>query len=80
VYTYSSAWLRRVTDAMYSEVVGAKWNGNKWEVPCKTEINVTFSFGRQTFPVHPLDVVQKKANGTCFGAVSAILPSFLNDS
>ncbi|KAH9912355.1 aspartic peptidase domain-containing protein [Epithele typhae] len=47
-------------DAIYSTIPGAVFlgerGGNSWMVPCDAATNLTFVFGDQEFPVHPLDL------------------------
>ncbi|PIL33825.1 hypothetical protein GSI_03531 [Ganoderma sinense ZZ0214-1] len=44
--------------AIYGSVPGAVYDGDSglWLVPCDSSPNVTFVFGGQEFPVHPLDL------------------------
>lgn len=73
---------RGISDAIYGRVHGAVYNTSNefWTIPCAQELNVTFVFGGQKFPVHPLDLSITAAsvevdlplvNGTayCIGAV-----------
>ncbi|KAI0645476.1 acid protease [Trametes meyenii] len=45
-------------DAIYSTIPGAVFDsdGGLWIVPCNASTNLTFVFGGQEFPVHPLDL------------------------
>jgi hypothetical protein len=49
---------REMADTIYGELPGALFNpeGNFWTLPCNQSLNVTFSFGGQTYPIHPLDL------------------------
>ncbi|KZT09220.1 acid protease [Laetiporus sulphureus 93-53] len=49
---------REMSDAIYGRVQGAEWNAeySVWTVPCTQLLNISFKFGGQTYPVHPLDV------------------------
>jgi len=75
---------RSVSDAIYSGIPGANLTtinglGDVYILPCGQEINITFVFSGQKYPIHPLDT---NMNGTrlgisdgtgkdiCFGAVS----------
>jgi hypothetical protein len=69
---------RAVADAIYGRVQGAVWDDTNlfWTVPCAQMLNVSFSFGGQTYPVHPLDTVSSdfdlpNSNGQpmCVGTV-----------
>lgn len=64
---------------MYSAAKGASLQnlnslgGETWVIDCDAEVNVSFSIGGQTYPVHPLDTnqigVDDSGNTICFGAV-----------
>ncbi|RPD63822.1 acid protease [Lentinus tigrinus ALCF2SS1-6] len=45
-------------DAIYSSIPGTQYNpsGHEWYTPCNASTNLTFVFGGQEFPVHPLDL------------------------
>ncbi|PIL34121.1 hypothetical protein GSI_03832 [Ganoderma sinense ZZ0214-1] len=45
-------------DAIYGSIPGALYDSNSqvWLVPCNASANLTFVFGGQQFPVHPLDL------------------------
>jgi hypothetical protein len=71
---------RKVSDAIYGRVPGAKYDtiSEMWLIPCDIEVNVTFMFGGVAFPVHPLDTSDDNFNAkdsagnhVCQGAVSA---------
>ncbi|KAL1752852.1 aspartic peptidase domain-containing protein [Schizophyllum commune] len=51
---------RNVADAIYGRFSGAEYVnvsgvGATWIVPCTTEVNLTFKFSGQEYPVHPMD-------------------------
>ncbi|KAG8872302.1 hypothetical protein FRB97_007777 [Tulasnella sp. 331] len=56
-----------LAEAIYSGVKGAHLvstgSQDLWEVPCDTEVNVTFVFAGQKIFVHPLDMVKSGAPG-----------------
>ena len=73
---------RYLADAIYGCVQGAAYDTHSgvWTVPCNQEINVSFMFGGQEFPIHPLDVASSDFNmvdatGTpvCVGVVSVVM-------
>ena len=49
---------RSISDAIYGRVQGANYSvaDGVWRIPCTQELNVSFEFGKQTFPMHPLDM------------------------
>jgi hypothetical protein len=52
---------RSAADAIYNRIQGAELQnidtiGQLWTVPCTQEVNVTFKFAGQRYPIHPLDV------------------------
>ncbi|KAF9454880.1 acid protease [Macrolepiota fuliginosa MF-IS2] len=52
---------RTVADSIYgrfkdAEFMTVKGIGGVWAVPCQIEVNVTFIFGGQKYPMHPLDM------------------------
>jgi hypothetical protein len=59
-----------VVDAIYKDVKGAHLNnsanGPIYVLPCDQEINITFFFGGQPYPIHPLDT---NMDGSQFGLV-----------
>lgn len=69
---------RKMADAIYGRVQGAKYNstqnGGLWLVPCTQELNISFNFGGVNIPMHPLDVVSTDLDlGTyCAGTVSVL--------
>lgn len=76
---------RSISDAIYGRVQGAIYNTTDgfWMMPCAQELNVSFVFGGQSIPVHPLDLAlddpgnsDPPVNGTqmCIGAVSQSSP------
>lgn len=72
-----------ISQAIYEKVPGASFNeslqGGAWQVPCDQAVDVSFSFGGQKIPIHPLDVTQTGdgvidiAEGMCIGSVSELL-------
>jgi hypothetical protein len=76
---------RYLADAIYGCVQGAAYDTHSgvWTVPCNQEINVSFMFGGQEFPIHPLDVASSDFNmvdatGTpvCVGTFQPITSAF----
>ncbi|KAF8906169.1 aspartic peptidase domain-containing protein [Mucidula mucida] len=76
---------RDLADAIYGRVQGAVYDSKKewWTVPCGQLLNITFNFGGQSYPVHPMDTVDdnfniKNANGTrvCIGSFQPITSAF----
>ncbi|KAG8889958.1 hypothetical protein FRB98_001692 [Tulasnella sp. 332] len=65
---------RSISDAIYGRVQGAVWNGTNgwWDVPCAQELNISFIFGGQTIPVHPLDTVLGDIGGQTLGSVNGV--------
>ena len=70
---------RAMSDAIYGRVQGAEYNEQlgSWIVPCAQYLNISFMFGGNEYPIHPLDVsssdfnvVDSKGNPACLGAVS----------
>lgn len=73
---------RDMSDAIYGRVQGAEYNEDLgvWTLPCNQLLNVTFKFGGQDYPIHPLDLVSSDFNvvdstGTpvCVGTVSLMV-------
>jgi hypothetical protein len=72
-----------VVDAIYQNVPGAKFYndtsvGPIYALPCDQEIDLTFYFAGQPYPIHPLDtnldgsqlgLVDDNGNSVCIGAV-----------
>ena len=71
-----------VAEAFYQNVPGAQYIDNvaslagpAWQIPCDDEINVTFKFGGQSYPINPLDVSldlgaeDSSGNAICYGGV-----------
>jgi hypothetical protein len=63
-YVFTNPWckwiltthIRDVFDAIYGDVEGAVQDSDGTAAfPCDAEVNITFTFGGQVFPVHPLD-------------------------
>ncbi|EGN98510.1 hypothetical protein SERLA73DRAFT_183562 [Serpula lacrymans var. lacrymans S7.3] len=76
---------RAMSDAIYGRVQGAEWSASNeaWLVPCGQLINLTFNFGGQSYPIHPLDVSSSDfdvsfANGSpaCLGTFQPITSAF----
>ncbi|KAI0915843.1 hypothetical protein AcV7_007199 [Taiwanofungus camphoratus] len=73
-----------VAEAFYSSVPGsqlvnvAQLDGPIWQMPCDVEINVTFKFGGQSYPINPLDTsldlnaTDDKGNKVCYGGFQPI--------
>jgi hypothetical protein len=70
---------RSVSDAIYGRVRGAVYDTKNeiWTVPCDQLLNISFNFGGNNFPIHPLDTVSSDFNSTgadgkpmCTGTVS----------
>ncbi|EIW64103.1 acid protease [Trametes versicolor FP-101664 SS1] len=68
-------------DTIFKDVAGAiptdnadGSNGFGYVIPCDTKLNISFVFGGQQYPVHPIDMVTVNTtpNGTfyCTGAIS----------
>ena len=66
---------------MYGRIPGAQYVnrsdvGAIWELPCDKEVNMTFIFGGQKIPIHPLDssldlnLTDTAGNRVCLGSVS----------
>ncbi|KAI0743537.1 acid protease [Daedaleopsis nitida] len=78
---------QKISDGIYARVPGAVFTNvtggtaPMWTLPCDTELNVTFVFAGQQYPIHPLDTVTSAlrgpadANGnpTCVGAFQPIV-------
>lgn len=71
-----------MAQAFYQNVPGAEYIDNvaslagpAWQIPCDYEINVTFKFGGESYPINPLDVSldlgAKDSDGKaiCYGGV-----------
>jgi hypothetical protein len=55
---------RHLYEAIYGSLSGATENDAGTELfPCDSEVNVTFIFGGQEFPVHPLDIFFENKEG-----------------
>jgi hypothetical protein len=77
-FTFSQV-PRDVSDQIYGRVQGAYYDTTEefWMIPCGQMLNITFNFGGQSYPVHPLDTVDDNFNRVdstgqpiCIGAVS----------
>jgi hypothetical protein len=69
-------------EALYGGVPGAAFDrkNNLWTLPCNQPVNLSFSFGGYTYPVHPLDTNAPiggshdvKGKPVCFGLVGSAL-------
>jgi len=78
----SSQVPRDVSDAIYGRVQGAVYDTKHeyWTVPCGQLLNLTFNLGGNSYPVHPLDVVDddfgitdSNGNSVCIGAVRVMI-------
>lgn len=79
-FTFSQV-PRDISDQIYGRVKGAFYDTSEefWMVPCGQNLNLTFNFGGNSYPVHPLDTVDDNFNRVdstgqkvCIGAVSVI--------
>ncbi|KAF7793504.1 hypothetical protein EIP86_004616 [Pleurotus ostreatoroseus] len=65
-------------DFIYSSIEGATFNQTtgKWTVPCECTTNLSFEFGNQSVPIHPLDITtvttDDNDNVICTNAYQAI--------
>ncbi|KAH9848546.1 aspartic peptidase domain-containing protein [Lenzites betulinus] len=70
---------RAFADAVYKNIPGAHLappdgsNQTQYIIPCNSKVNVTWSFGGNLYPMHPIDAVYfyQASNGTfmCFGSI-----------
>lgn len=71
-----------VAQQIYSQIEGAQLQnidglGEIWTMDCAKEVNVTFKFAGNSYPVHPLDTTISASdlgvnnNSLCFGTVSS---------
>jgi len=76
---------RTISDAIYGRVQGAVFDTKNqwWTVPCGQYLNVSFNFGGQNYPIHPLDLVDDNLGLTdstgqrvCLGAYQPITSAF----
>ncbi|EMD40139.1 hypothetical protein CERSUDRAFT_71923 [Gelatoporia subvermispora B] len=76
---------RAMSDAIYGRVQGAEYNEEQglWLIPCDQLLNISFKFGGQTYPIHPLDVsssdfnmVDSTGNPACVGTFQPISSAF----
>jgi len=76
---------RPVSDAIYGCVQGAEYDTKNqlWLVPCDQLLNISFNFGGQNYPIHPLDTVSADFNMTsstgksmCVGTFQPITSAF----
>ncbi|KIM89410.1 hypothetical protein PILCRDRAFT_60964 [Piloderma croceum F 1598] len=77
---------RSVVDAIYQDIPGAKFYndtsvGPIYALPCDQEIDLTFYFGGQPYPIHPLDtnldgsqlnLMDDNGNPVCIGAFQPV--------
>ncbi|OCH94399.1 acid protease [Obba rivulosa] len=51
-------------DAMYKNVPSAQFDqdAGRYVIPCNTKLNISMTFGNNTFPMNPLDSVQVQLN------------------
>ncbi|KAF5369254.1 hypothetical protein D9758_002638 [Tetrapyrgos nigripes] len=86
-----------IVDAIYGKIPGAKFiqNGgdirpdldvytNFWRIPCNQEVNVSFIFSSQEFPVAPLDLssevgMDKDSVDICIATFQQVDPSVAED-
>lgn len=83
-YTFSQV-PRAMSDAIYGRVQGAYYDtvNQWWAIPCGQYLNVSFNFGGNNYPIHPLDLVddnfaQVDSTGkkVCIGAFQPITSAF----
>ncbi|KAH9980160.1 acid protease [Lactifluus volemus] len=71
---------RKMSDAIYGRVQGASYDVNNgvWMVPCDQMLNISFTFGGVTIPIHPLDAVSGdfRSGNLCAGAFQPISTAF----
>jgi hypothetical protein len=71
--------FRDMVDAIYGNIEG----GSDGLFPCDSEVNVTFTFGGQDYPVHPLDILRPDDSlpeNMCFPQVRTHVPRVLASS
>ncbi|KAH8120729.1 acid protease [Phellopilus nigrolimitatus] len=49
-----------------------------WNIPCGTELSVSFTFSGQAFPIDQNQLIVKQSDGTCVGAIQAWPDSSVN--
>ncbi|KAJ3553823.1 hypothetical protein NP233_g12560 [Leucocoprinus birnbaumii] len=83
-FTFSQV-PRDISDQIYGRVQNAYYDSTDefWMIPCGQELNITFNFGGQSYPVHPLDTVDNNfnkvdsmGNPVCLGAFQPITSAF----
>ncbi|TFK70925.1 acid protease [Pluteus cervinus] len=83
-FTFSQV-PRAVSDQIYGRVKGAIYDSTNewWTVPCGQYLNISFSFGGQIYPIHPLDTVDDNfnqfdatGNKVCIGTFQPITSAF----
>jgi len=83
-FTFSQV-PREVSDAIYGRVKGAYYDvkNDWWTVPCGQYLNISFNFGGNNYPIHPLDAVDDNfnqfdpnGNKVCIGAFQPITSAF----
>ncbi|GBE83097.1 hypothetical protein SCP_0501440 [Sparassis crispa] len=76
---------RAMSDMIYGRVQGAEYNENAgvWTIPCEQMLNISFKFGGQDYPVHPLDtsssdfdMVNSLGQPVCVGTFQPITSAF----
>ncbi|OCH88665.1 acid protease [Obba rivulosa] len=76
---------RAMADAIYGRVQGAEYNEEQglWTIPCEQLLNISFTFGGQAYPIHPLDVsssdfnmVDSTGSPVCVGTFQPISSAF----
>ncbi|KAG9027593.1 hypothetical protein FRB95_007589 [Tulasnella sp. JGI-2019a] len=65
---------RSISDAIYGRAPGAVWDGTNgwWTVPCAQELNISFVFGGQKLPIHPLDTSMSDVGGQTAASVNGV--------
>ncbi|KAI0926855.1 hypothetical protein AcV5_007539 [Taiwanofungus camphoratus] len=76
---------RAMSDAIYGRVQGAEYNTNEgvWTIPCNQMLNISFKFGGNDYPIHPLDtsssdfnMVNSLGQPVCVGTFQPISSAF----
>lgn len=59
-----------------AELINSTVEGEVWVMPCVEEVNITFSFGGVSFPIHPLDATMQRPSlnndSLCMGTFEPI--------
>ncbi|KIY63916.1 acid protease [Cylindrobasidium torrendii FP15055 ss-10] len=83
-FTFSQV-PRDISDAIYGRVQNAEYDTKNewWLVPCGQMLNISFNFGGQNYPVHPLDTADDNFNAKnaagermCIGSFQPITTAF----